>query len=77
MARRQRIKMIKKYGIILVYILGITALLVVACTKQEIISIPEQRPPVQLPDIDAEDIPEIDTGYDDEKPEEDLLDEDQ
>ena len=69
--------MIKKYGITLVYILGITALLVVACTKQETISIPEQRPPVQLPDIDDEDIPEIDTGYDDEKPEEDLLDEDQ
>jgi len=66
--------MFKKYGITLLYVIGIMALLIAACTKQETISIPDMRPPLQLPDVDAEDIPEIDTGYDDEKEEEDLLD---
>jgi len=64
--------MIKQYGII-----ATVALLVAACTKQDTISIPEQREPIPFPDIDIEDIPEIDTAQGDEAVEEDLLDGDE
>tara|TARA_Y100001951_G_scaffold103250_1_gene111669 strand:- start:1123 stop:1353 length:231 start_codon:yes stop_codon:yes gene_type:complete len=75
--------MIKRYGIILtLYIIATSALLIVACAKQDTISIPEQRPPVQLPDIEEEEIyggalPETDTAQPAEVEEEDLLDDDE
>jgi hypothetical protein len=75
--------MTKRYGFILtLYILAAAALLIVACAKKDAISIPEQRPPVQLPDIDEEEIfgvelPETDTAQAAEAIEEDLLDDDE
>ena len=75
--------MTKRYGFILtLYILAAAALLIVACAKKDTISIPEQRPPVQLPDIEEEeiyggDIPETDTAQAAEVGEEDLLDGDE
>ena len=75
--------MTKRYGFILtLYILATAALLIVACAKKDTISIPEQRPPVQLPDIDEEeiyggDLPETDTAQAAEVKEEDLLDDDE
>jgi hypothetical protein len=64
--------MIKQCGII-----ATVVLLIAACTKQDTISIPEQREPILFPDIDIEDIPEIDTAQGDEAVEEDLLDGDE
>ena len=72
--------MTKRYGFILtLYILATAALLIVSCAKKDVISIPEQRPPVQLPDIEEEeiyggDLPETDTAQAAEVEEEDLLD---
>ena len=74
--------MIKQYRIIVLYIIATIALLIVACAKQDTISIPEQRPPVQLPDIEEEeiyggDLPKTDTAHAVEVEEEDLLDGDE
>ena len=64
--------MIKQYGII-----ATVALLIAACAKQDTISIPEQREPISFPEINIEDIPEIDTAQDNEAVEGDLLDDDE
>jgi hypothetical protein len=75
--------MTKRYGFILtLYILATAALLIVSCAKKDTVSIPEQRPPVQLPDIDEEEIfgvelPETDTAQRSDVGEEDLLDDDE
>ena len=69
--------MIKQYGIITLYVIATIALLIVACVKQDTISIPEQREPIPFPEINIEDIPEIDTAQGDEAVEEDLLDGDE
>ena len=75
--------MTKRYGFILtLYILATAALLTVSCAKKDTVSIPEQRPPVQLPDIDEEEIfgvelPETDTAQRSDVGEEDLLDDDE
>ena len=69
--------MIKQCGIIGLYIIAAIALLIVACVKQDTISIPEQREPIPFPEINIEDIPEIDTAQGDEAVEEDLLDGDE
>ena len=76
MAKGQRVEMIKQYSITALYIIATVALLIVACTKQDTISIPEQREPIPFLDINIEDIPEIDTARGDEAGEEDLLDDD-
>ncbi len=69
--------MIKQYGIITLYIIATVTLLIVACAKQDTISIPEQREPIPFPDLDIEGMPEIDTAQGDEAVEEDLLDDDE
>ena len=69
--------MIKQCGIIGLYIIAAIALLIMACVKQDTISIPEQREPIPFPEINIEDIPEIDTAQGDEAVEEDLLDGDE
>jgi len=72
--------MIKQHGIITLYIIAAIALFTVACAKQDTITIPEQREPVRLPEIEEEDIyggddlPETDTAQAAEVEEEDLLD---
>tara|TARA_R110000824_G_C15026386_1_gene658899 strand:+ start:323 stop:535 length:213 start_codon:yes stop_codon:yes gene_type:complete len=69
--------MTKQYGIITLYVIATVALLIVACAKQDTISIPEQREPIHFPDLDIEGMPEIDTAQGDEAVEGDLLDGDE
>ena len=62
--------MTKQYGIITLYVIATVALLIVACAKQDTISI-------HFPDLDIEGMPEIDTAQGDEAVEGDLLDGDE
>ena len=75
--------MIKRYGLVL-FCVALQAFMVCsasACAKKDTVSIPEQRPPVQLPELDEEDlyedidIEEVDTAIPSE--EQDLLNDEQ
>ena len=67
----EREKMIRKYGIIILYALAI-AVILLSCHKKEVVKIPEIITPEPFPDIDDEDVsrsdlsdtalPSIDTG---------------
>jgi len=68
--------MIRKYGLVALYLLAI-AVILVSCHKKELVKIPEIITPEPFPDIDDEDIsrsdlsdtalPSIDTGTSIEK----------
>jgi hypothetical protein len=75
--------MIKRYGLVL-FCIAATMFMVLssaACTKKDTVSIPEQRLPVRLPELDEEDfyedidIEEVDTATPSE--EQDLLNDEQ
>lgn len=68
--------MIRKYGLVALYLLAI-AVILVSCHKKEVVKIPEIIAPEPLPDIDDEDVsrsdlsdtalPSIDTGIETER----------